>query len=177
MIDVARLAARPALNDVFRYLAFTKITLVVLRELPACLTNTLGEADAFEELQSRDVLLCPYTGGIAARLELLVTYETGLVRLALQRSVDFGPLLFSDHALARMQHLGFESRPKLPRCDLLASPAHTELQVFAIDLQSPPVISNASHKQMDMGVVGVVMIDCDPLKPRLEIALHLFDQA
>src|SRR5277367_1979848 len=104
-INVARLAARPALDDVFRDLALTKIALVVLRELPACLTNTLGEAHAFEELQSRHVLLRPHAGGFAARLELLVTYKTGLVRLALQRSVDFGPLLFSDHAFARMQHL------------------------------------------------------------------------
>src|SRR5260370_19966428 len=95
MIDVARLAARPGLDDVFRDLAFTKIALVVLRELPACLTNTLGEANAFEELQSRHVLLRPHAFGIAARLELLVAYETGLVRLALQRSVIFGPLLFS----------------------------------------------------------------------------------
>src|SRR5579859_1614021 len=95
MIDVARLVARPALDDVFRYLAFTKIALVVLRELPACLTDTLGEAHAFEKLQSRHVLLRPHAGGIAARLELLVTYETGLVRLALQRSVNFGPLLSS----------------------------------------------------------------------------------
>src|SRR5271170_888831 len=164
MTNVARLAARPALDDVFRDLAFTKIALVVLRELPACFIDTLGEADAFEELQSRDVLLRPNTGGIAARLELLVTYETGLVRLALQRAVDFGPLLFLNHALARVQHLGFESRPKLPSRDLLASSAHAELQVFPVDLQSPPVISNASHKQVDMGIVGVVMIDRDPLK-------------
>ncbi len=28
-----------------------------------------------------------------------------------------------------------------------------------------------------MVVVGVVMIDCDPLKLGVEIALHLFDQA
>src|ERR1700730_17340519 len=105
MIDVARLAARPALDDVFRDLAFTKIALVVLRELPACLTDTLGQAHDVEELQSRHVLLRPHAGGIAVRLELLVTYETGLVRLALQRTVDFGPLLFSDHAFARMQHL------------------------------------------------------------------------
>src|SRR5258708_26162421 len=110
MIDVARLAARLALDDVFRDLALTKVALVVLRELPACLTDTLGEAHAFEKLQSRNVLLRPHAGAIAARLELLVTYKTGLVRLALQRSINFGPLLFSDHALARMQHLGFQSR-------------------------------------------------------------------
>src|SRR3984957_19758773 len=143
MIDVARLAARPALDDVFRDLAFTKIAFVVLRELPACLTDTLGEAYAFKEVQSRHVLLRPHPGGIAARLELLVTYETGLVRLALQRAVDFGPLLFSDHAPPRIQPLGFEARPKLARRDLLASPAHAELQVFPVDLESPPVISNA----------------------------------
>src|SRR5271170_5767418 len=144
-INAARLGARPALDDVFRDLALTKIALVVLRELPACLTNTLGEADAFEELQSRHVLLRPHAGGIAARLELLVIYETGLVRLALQRSVNFGPLLFSNHALARMQHLGFESRPKLRRCDLLASPAHAGLQVFAVDLQRSSIVPDASH--------------------------------
>jgi hypothetical protein len=176
MIDVARLAARPALDNVFRELAFTKIALVVLRELPACLTNTLGEAHAFEELQSRQLLLRPHACGVTTRLKLFVTDDAGHVRLALQRSVDFGLLLFSDHALARMQDLGFESRPELLRHDLLASSAHAELQVFPVDLQSPPVISNASHKQMDMGVVGVVMIDCDPLKLRIEIAL-LFDQA
>src|SRR5271170_2395515 len=174
-INAARLAARPALDDVFRDLAFTKIALVVLRELPACLTDTLGEAHAFEELQSRYVLLCSHAGGVVARLELFVTYETGLVRPALQRSVNFGPLLFSNHALARMQHLGFESRPELLRHYLLASSAHAELQVFSVDLQRPSVFTNASHQEMDMGVVGVVMIDCDPLKLGIEIALHLFD--
>src|SRR5271170_4848483 len=144
-INAARLGARPALDDVFRDLALTKIALVVLRELPACLTNTLGEAHAFEELQSRHVLLRPHAGGIAARLELLVTYETRLVRLSLQRTVDFGPLLFPDHALARMQHLGFESWPEFLRHDLLASSAHAELQVFPVDLQRPSVFTNASH--------------------------------
>ena len=73
MIDVARLAARPALDNVFRELAFTKIALVVLRELPACLTNTLGEAHAFEELQSRELLLCSHAGGVAARPPAMAT--------------------------------------------------------------------------------------------------------
>ena len=51
------------------------------------------ETDEFDP-QSRHVLLRPHAGGIATRLELFVTYETGLVRPALQRSVNFGPLLF-----------------------------------------------------------------------------------
>ena len=38
------LAARPALDHVFGDLAFTKIALVVLRELPASLIDTLGKA-------------------------------------------------------------------------------------------------------------------------------------
>src|SRR5579859_2463461 len=76
-----------------------------------------------------------------------------------------------------MQNLGFKSRAELPRDDLLASSAHAELQVFAVDLQLRSVIANPSHKQVDMVVVGVVMIDCDPLKLGIEIALHLSDQA
>ena len=52
-----------------------------------------------------------------------------------------------------------------------------EPQVFALDLQRAAVIAHAAHQQMDMGVVGVVMIDCDPLKLRVEVAFHLSDQA
>src|SRR6266446_2170767 len=61
MINVARLAARPALDNVFRELAFTKIALVVLRELPACLTNPLValhdalEAAAVDPRDDRDL--------------------------------------------------------------------------------------------------------------------------
>jgi len=95
----------------------------------------------------------------------------------LQRSIDLSPLLFPDHALARTQDLGFKSPAECPRHDLLASSAHAELQLFAVDLQRPSVIANPSHKQVDMIVVGVVIIDSDPPKLRIESALHLFDQA
>src|SRR5690242_17985965 len=120
VIGVAPLAAGPAFDDVFRLLALAKIPLMLLRQFPTRLTNPPGEPHAFEELQSRQFLLCSYTGALAARLELFVTYEVRLVRLALKRSIDFGPLLFPDHALARLQDLGFESWAEFPRHDLLA---------------------------------------------------------
>jgi hypothetical protein len=177
VVTVAPLAARLALDDVFRLLPLAEIPLMLLRQLPARPTNPPGEPHSFQELQSRQLLLGPYAGGVAVRLGLFVTYEARLVRLALQRAIDLSPLLFPDHALARAQDLGFKSRAQFLRHDFLASSSHAQLQVFSVDLQRPSVIANPSHEEMDMVVVGVVMIDCDPLKLGAEIALHLFDQA
>ena len=48
--------------------------------------------------------------------------------------------------------------------------------VVAADDQVLAVVGAAADEHMDMGVVGVPMIDCDPVEPGPEIALRVLHQ-
>ena len=43
-------------------------------------------------------------------------------------------------------------------------------------LRALPSSVTATHDDMGVGMTSVVMIDCDPVQPRFQIALHLVDQ-
>jgi hypothetical protein len=54
--------------------------------------------------------------------------------------------------------------------------AHALLDVVARDHEVLAVIADAAHDQMDVGMLGVPVIDRDPIEPRAEILFHLADK-
>ena len=50
---------------------------------------------------------------------------------------------------------------------------HSLTDVVASDQEVVAVIAFAADKDMDMGIVGVPVIDAEPIEPRAEIAFNL----
>ena len=48
--------------------------------------------------------------------------------------------------------------------------------VVAMDDEGVAAIVSAAHDQMDVRVVGVPVINPDPIQPRSEVVLHVFDE-
>ena len=63
-------------------------------------------------------------------------------------------------------------RPQLAFDQFLAQFAEAALNVVAVERQIAAVIAHAANQQMNMVVVGVVMIDRDPLELGAEVPLH-----
>src|SRR3989442_7661108 len=60
-----------------------------------------------------------------------------------------------------------------PRGKLLAALPDAPLDVARIDREGAAVIVSASNQEMDVGVVGVVVLDRDALEPGAEVVFHL----
>src|SRR5579871_2472683 len=163
---------RPRLDHVLVALPLLELALVVFGQLPALIVNPLRESQPAEILKPLDLLLGPDARRLGVRVEVLVADDAVLVGLALERPVDLGPLLAPDHPLARLQHLGLKPRPELPRRELLTSRPDAFTQIVAVDLKRTPVLPDAANQQMDVRVVGVVMVDRDPFELRSEVLFH-----
>jgi hypothetical protein len=54
--------------------------------------------------------------------------------------------------------------------------AHAVTDVVAMDDEGVAAIVSAAHDQMDVGIVSVPVINPDPIQPRTEVVLHLFEE-
>ena len=67
-------------------------------------------------------------------------------------------------------------RTELNRHQFGRSLAHAVTDVAAMDDKRVAAIVSAAHDQMDVRIVGVPVIDPDPIQPRSEVVLHLLDE-
>jgi hypothetical protein len=67
-------------------------------------------------------------------------------------------------------------RTELDRHQFRGSLAHAVTDVVAMDDEGVAAIVSAAHDQMDVRVVGVPVIDPDPIQARSEVMLHLLDE-
>lgn len=91
-------------------------------------------------------------------------------------SIDPGPALCRDLAFERVADLVLRFRPQFQRDQLLGPRAQTGADVIARDHQVGSRLIDPAQEQMDMGIIGVPMIDRDPIEPCAQIRLHLTDQ-
>src|SRR5213076_3087711 len=75
------------------------------------------------------------------------------------------------------QDLVVRSEAEHPRGKLLAALPDALLNVARVDREGAAVIVSASNQEMDVGVVGVVVVDRDPLEPGPEVVFHLAHEA
>ena len=95
---------------------------------------------------------------------------------ALQGPVELGPALVRHLAGELGTDLMFGPRPKLDRRQFLRPGPEAPADVFAMDYEVASALLLAAEDQMDMRVVGVPVVDRDPLEPSSEVPLHLPDQ-
>ena len=83
-----------------------------------------------------------------------------------ERSVETGPAFGLDLLLQSGADFLLAARPQF-QCDpLCGAAAKTFADVVAADDQVLPVVGAAADEHVDMGIVGVPMIDRDPIEPR-----------
>src|SRR3546814_1389936 len=91
----------------------------------------------------------------------------------LERPVEARPTLGLDLARERIGDVARAARPELERGEILGAPAQPFAHIAAIDDKILPVVRDAAHEDMDVRIVGVPVIDRDPVEPRLEIPCHV----
>ena len=77
-----------------------------------------------------------------------------------------------DDLLASSYDFALRPQAELSLHDFLAARANARLHIFARDLQLLAVLVSPADQDMNVGIIGVVVIDSDPLETRFEIAFH-----
>ena len=109
-------------------------------------------------------------------VEILVADHPINPRTPLQRAVDFGPIFAFDAAPPRLQIFLLVPRPQFALRQLPAEFADAAAHIVAIKGERATVVPHAPNQQVNVLVVGVVMIDRDPLQPCAQVPLHLRHQ-
>ena len=90
--------------------------------------------------------------------------------------VELGPALGVDLALERAADVEIGAQPQLLRDQVLGAGAHALLDVVARDDEVLAVVGDAAHDDVDVWMLGVPVIDGDPIELGAEVLLHLADQ-
>jgi hypothetical protein len=83
--------------------------------------------------------------------------------------VELGPALGLDLPLEIAADVEIGARPEFLRDEIARAGAHAFLDVVAGDDEVLAVVAHAAHDEMDVGIVGVPVIDADPIELRAEI--------
>ena len=96
-----------------------------------------------------------------------------LVGRTLDLGIEPGPAFCRHLAVERALHLMFGFRPQLGESQVLRARPEIVADVVAGDDEIGTLVGLPAHKQMDVRIVGVPMIDRDPIEPRAQVRLHL----
>ncbi len=86
--------------------------------------------------------------------------------------IEPSPALRLHLPLQRGPHLVLRLRAELERNQIFGTGAQAAADVIAGDDEVAAVVGDAAHQQVDVRVVGIPVIDRDPVEPRAEIAFH-----
>jgi|GEM_PF-4120187 hypothetical protein len=168
---------RTSLDDVVLALSAAQFSFMGGGELPSPFADSARKPELFKVAKPIHFLcrsnLCSTFG---AGLDVVVGDDAIQPGAALERTVDLSPLFAFDAAFAREEDLTFGARPKLALDEPFAQFAYAAFEVLAVDFQRATVFPDAADQEVDVRVVGVVMVNGDPLKARVKIAFHLRNQ-
>src|SRR3569833_1225050 len=99
-----------------------------------------------------------------------------LVGCGAERTVESGPALGTDVTLQGRFDLVLAAWAELQGNALRRPFADATADIVATDDEVPPIIAPAANQDVNMRIVGVPMIDSDPVQPRREIALDVHHQ-
>ncbi len=102
--------------------------------------------------------------------------DAGAGAVARELPVEVGPALGGYLAFERAADLLIGAGAELLGDQVARPIAHAFLDVVAGDDEVLAVLAHAAHDQVDMGMLGVPVIDADPIKLRAEVVLHLPDE-
>ena len=142
---------------------------------PAGWADRLGETEAFElrgaaEQQPAQIRI------LGVRTGPEIDDAAAVVGDVAQRPVEARPALGLHLALECALDLLFGPRPQLER-DPFGSPiAEAAADVVPADDQVFPIVGTPADQKVDMRIVGVPVIDRDPVEPGAEVLLHVGDE-
>jgi hypothetical protein len=165
-----------ALDDVGAFAQRPQGGLGVLRQMPSSWTDRLGKPKALELPHARDHRRPYMTLGYAITSWPKVNDPIMPRRLTGECSVELGPAIRIDLGFEITTDFEIGSRPELERGKMRRTGAHAVADVVAGEHQVGAVVGLAAHQDMGVGIVGVPVVDPDPIEPRTEIALGLRDQ-
>src|SRR5450631_57220 len=108
--------------------------------------------------------------------QLLQGHRAVRLNMFAQKTVDHGESLGANFRLARQGIFELRPGPQLARDNFLGPPAHLVLDVSGVDSDVVTIDVDASDVDMDVGVIGVVMIDGGPDETPPEVVFDLVHQ-
>jgi hypothetical protein len=93
-----------------------------------------------------------------------------------ERGIEPCPALGRNLGLKAAPDLKLRPGTKLARDKITRAGAQAFADVVAADDQVGTIVCAAAHEDVDMGVLGVPMVDGDPVEPRTEIARGLIHE-
>jgi len=96
-----------------------------------------------------------------------------LCSLGGEHAVQPGPTVCLDLGVHISTDLEVASRPELESGDMRSAGAHAPADVVAGDHEVAAVVGFPAHDDMDVGTIGVPVVDADPIESRAEIPLGL----
>ena len=160
-----------ALDDVAAFAELAQRRLGVLRNRPLAGADLVGKAEGLKLAQASDLERMKFVG-LAVGLRREVD-DAGAVAVAGELPIEVRPALGVDLALQRAADFMVGARPEVLGDQITRPIAHALLDVVAGDDEVLAVLANAAHDQVDMGMLGVPVIDGDPIELGAEILLHL----
>src|SRR5436189_4057091 len=165
-----------ALDDVSHSLRVTECGFQRRRQLPCVAADRLGEAETLQEGEPAPLLTAVLLlAGVISRERTGRKDPVG-ASPAEERPVELREL----DPLYRPRPARSDLRPgppaEGPRGQRLAPLPNTFLDVLGFEGQRATLVVAASHEDVQMRVVGIVVIDRDPLESHPQVMLHPCDQ-
>jgi hypothetical protein len=105
-----------------------------------------------------------------------IHYSIGSSRFPGQHPIEPGPAFGTNFSLKSASHLKLRSRAEFSGNKISRSRPQPCRNVIAADDEVDTVIGAAAHEDVDMGMLGIPVVDGDPVKPRAEITRGLIHE-
>jgi hypothetical protein len=148
----------------------------IFRESPSCRTDGVGQPKTLKLLHATDHGGPDFPGGRTIASGAQVNRSIVLGGLAGKRAIELGPTVGTDPRVQIPVYLVVVSDPKFERRKMGRAGAHSAADIFAGKDEVATIVPLAAHDDMDVGIVGIPMIDPDPIEFGSEVPLGLYHQ-
>jgi hypothetical protein len=151
----------------------TKFALPILFEFPSHLAAFRRPSEPFQSAKAAHFLAVAFALPLTERVPIAVVRDPRISAASLlDGPVEVGPSALVDNLLASSYDFALRPQAELSLHDFLAARANARLHIFGRDLQLLAMLVSPADQDMNVGIIGVVVIDSDPLETRSEIAFH-----
>src|SRR5215467_10604350 len=169
-------SAVDALDDVAALAECPHHGLRILRQEPSRRTKRLGKAKTFEFVHTADHGCASVSIRSGAGTGTNVYNAIVLGSLPREHAIELGPPVGFDLSLEIATDLKVASRPELKGGEMRSAGTHAVADVVARNHEIAAIVGFAAHDDMDVRIVGIPMINSDPIEPGAEVPLCLRHQ-
>ena len=141
-------------------------------QAPASRCDLVGKSHAFELGGPADEMLVRRIAD-AIRIGPQIDHPAKLIADRAQAAVEAGPAVYFDFAAQGPIDVLLGACAQFDGYALLGAGAHSLADVAAIDHQIAAIVRLAAHQDVDVRIVGVPVIDRDPVEPRAKVFFHV----